>query len=377
MFQIIFTGDNIDQGRVKINDRLFTGFTSSSPWSFLNSGTTGFSLEISGATSLITNNQDSSSSAGNLFVGLNNTISGGGGYNFVSGQGNFLTNTNNSFVKGNDNNISGLLDCFISGDGNNIYGGSFVSLNSISNIIFSSNTINNNYMSIVGSNNIIIENQAASSNPINNFFTILNNSQFLSTADTEYTTILPGSGITMSGYVTNSAIFGINNSIGFGSDSQNDNIFIFGSGIAPSFSSGTTMSLSGTYINNICIDSGLILNNNSIITNNFFPNPNIQFDKNNVCFLSSSASFGNFNSSSTANSIKDGNHTGIFLIVWENLAQTNMQIVGDSSYFIDDYGFGSRWDIVSNINSANTIFCCYIPSGVNSGDQNKYIRYKG
>ena len=86
-----------------------------------------------------------------------------------------LTNTNNSFVKVNDNNISGLLDCFISGDGNNIYGGSFVSLNSISNIIFSSNTINNNYMSIVGSNNIIIENQAASSNPINNFFTILNN----------------------------------------------------------------------------------------------------------------------------------------------------------------------------------------------------------
>ena len=74
MYQLIFTGDNIDQGRVKINERLFTGFTASDKWVFLNSGTTGFSLEISAATSIATQNFDYSTIGNNIIVGHNNYV---------------------------------------------------------------------------------------------------------------------------------------------------------------------------------------------------------------------------------------------------------------------------------------------------------------
>jgi len=378
MFQLILTGDTIDQGRIKINSFLFTGITANGGWSSINSGANGFSIEMSGETSFTTGNQDTSTNSGNIIVGTGNTIFGSGGYNFVQGINNYIASSQNSFVNGIGNNLTAITDSFVFGKYNSIYGGNYIFINGL-NIVFSSNTLNNNYISILNSYENTFENQALSTNPINNYLTILNNSLVYFTADTQFVTILSSSATTISGTVTNSFVNGWNNNIGSGFTGINDNIYIFGSNITPSYSANTLVALSGTYVNSLCIEDSLLLNyNNQFVYTGLTANPNqpgleVDLNINNLVFLSSSAgtATGNYFSSISANTINCLLGSGLFFVNWENASAQNIGVSGDTNYFIDEYGYNSRWDLPSNTLSANTIFCNYSPV------LGKYFRYRG
>lgn len=362
MFKLIFTGDTIDDGRVKINERLFTGITANSPWMFINSGITGFSLEMSGITSLSTNNVDTSNSAGNIIIGLNNAINGTDGYNFIQGQNNSILNLKNSFIKGNGNDLAGLSNSFIFGNYNEMLSGNCITISPGSYVVFSSNTLNNNYVSILGSSNSILENQPLSLNPINNFLTILSNSLLKISADTEYLSILPGSGVTISGTVTNSSIAGAKNNIGTNSIGINDNIYIFGSGITPSVSSTTISALSGTYVNDLCIENQLTLNKKFIYQGDISSNnANLDFFISNIFYLIPNS--GNI----TVNDINNFENPSLFFSVCKVTGGTPT-ISGNPSDFREDY---NRWDMPSNVLGANVIFLTNFNSISNKS------RYKG
>ena len=373
----------MDQGRVKINDRLFTGITSYSPWNFINSGVTGFSLEVSGNTSSPNGNNDTSSSAGNLFVGTGNTVGGAGGYNFIQGINNSISNSKNSFISGTGNTISYLTDSFVFGENNKISSGNSITINPGTFIVFSSNTLNNNYASILGSKNVIIEKKPSSTTPQNNFLTVLSNSNLFTSADTNFVTALPGNNNVFSGSVSNSVIYGLNNMIGSGITTVNDNIYIFGNGISSILSAGTTIALSGTYINNLCIEDSLMLNYENIsISSSVGPGSSISaatdFTKNNVFLVGQSYHLFPVPGIATAQTLNNFfsssiNGSGLFFIVWADtsyMSHPGGTFIGNSSYFYDDF-YNNVFDIKSNIYSANTNFFTY------SNYLDKYIRYKG
>ena len=333
---------------------------------------------MSGETSTTTGNQDTSTNSGNIIIGTGNTISGSGGYNFIQGIDNYVASSENSFISGLNNNLTGLTDSFIFGNYNNIYSGNCIFVNG-SNIEFSSNTLNNNYISILSSYGNIFENQTVSTNPLNSYLTVLSNTLVYFTADTQFLTILSSSATTISGSVTNSFVNGWHNNIGSGFTGVNDNIYIFGSHIKPSYSANTLTALSGTYINSLCIEDSLSLNfDNQFIYTGLTSQPNqpglsVNLDLNNLIFLSSSAGTAseNYFSSISANTINCLSGTGLFFINWENTNGQNSGVSGDTNYFVDEYGYNSRWDMPSNTLSANTIFCNYSPI------LGKYIRYRG
>ena len=374
MIQYIFPLDTIDDGRKKINSLLFTGITPTGYWNFINSGTTGFSLEISGLTNTYpTNNLDNSSKKGNIIVGNANIISGDGGYNFVYGADNYLASSNNSSLGGQFNEATGVTNSFIFGLLNKIYSGTSILNISSSNVVFSSNTLNNNYVNLIGNNINIVEKHPSGLNPKNNYFTVLNNLVLYTSADTQFVSIMPGESNSLSGIVTNSSVFGSSNSIGvdYSTPSTNlnqDNIYIFGNSLTPILSATTTTPLSGTYINDLCIDKNLQLNKESLSVVIIDKIANTDFSKKNVYFVSPDNA-GTFASTATSNN-PPTDLNGLFFASWIN-GESGRSLSGSSSNFIDSYGANNRWDIESNPFSANTVFMTHLQIF------NKYIKYKG
>lgn len=374
MIQYIFPLDNIDEGRRKINNYLFTGISATGYWNFLNSGSTGFSLEISGLTSSFpTNNADTSSNSNNIIIGTGNTVSGVGGYNFVDGFNNIIASSYNSFIFGHQNVLSGLTDSFVFGSGNYVYRGSqmtFISTNST----ISSDTINNNYYSVLNSVSLNATKYPASINQRNTYFLSLNSSSARLSADTEFVSLLPGSSYTLSGTILNSTILGYSNSMGYeypvASNLNHDNIFIFGDSLKPWLSATTTTPLSGTYINDLCIEDSFIFNKTSISLDTINKTGNTNFNQKNLYFLSPTGA-GSAGLTALSEPLQNSSLTGIFMNLWINGVAGTKTLSGDSSIFIDTYGYNNRWDIPSNTLSANTVLLSYLPG------LNKYVKYKG
>ena len=379
MIQYIFPLDTIDEGRKKINNLLFTGITPTGYWSFINTGTTYFSLEVSGLTSSYpTENEDTTSLSRNVIVGSGNTLSGSGGFNFVQGFDNYVASSKNSFIGGNDNSITGLTNSFVFGTGIKIFSGNSITINPAFNVVFSSSTINNNYVSVLASETSIIQSLPSSSNKKQLYLSILNNQNLAISADTSFVTMMPGSSSIISGTVINSSVFGLSNKIGYNQTNvvtdNYDNIFIFGNTLSPVLSATTFTPLSGTYINDLCIEKGLTLNLNSVQMAQPPTTYNIEFEKFNNFLIYRPAgiptSTGDW--SVTANFPKNSSLlTGLFFISYYNQKLNYTTVAGDVSSFIDDYGYGSRWDMPSNTYSANTVFAAF------SQTNTKYIRYKG
>ena len=390
MFNLIYTGDTIDQGRKKINAMLFTGITANGYWSPLNSGATSVSLEFSALTdSYLSNNQDVSLISNNLIIGTNNILSGFGGYNFVNGDSNILFNITNSFISGYNNNVAGLSNSFIKGFNNQIYSGNYVTFIGSDNITINPNTLNNNYISILGSSDLNI--MGGATNKHLNYFTSLNNSGSSIFANCDYVTIMNGANNIISGTVKNVVIFGSNNLIGFNQNNATtynfENIYIFGNGIKPILSANTMQPLSGTYINDLCIENQLLLNHDNQtvgvgvypipVSPHPYPNPNpeLYFNKNNIGFITTARGTGqpNFASTATAVGLPHPSLSGLFFAVYKNSSNCVSSLVGDTSYFVDNYNgaYNGRWDIPSNRLSGNTVFMTKIP-GIN-----KFIKIKG
>lgn len=385
MFQYIYTGDSIDQGRVKINNLLFTGFTNGY-WDSLNSGSTGFSLQFSATNSSYTyNNVDTSSNSNNIFLGTGNTIIGSGGYNFIQGKNNTLKNLNFSYVQGQEIGLTGLTNSFVSGNNVLLYGGNNISILASPGISTNTQLTNLNFVSFLGSPG----NTLSSLNYVN-FLVSINSIANIISGNSNYSSFVNGTNNTISGNTKHLTVFGSNNIVGYNQNSTNktyQDIHIFGNGLMPLFSSDTISPLSGTYINDLCIEKELTLNHDSqIIGNGTYPvpsgyvypnpNPNILFDKKNVAILSTARGSGepNFPSTATVNLPANQSTSGLFFATYRNTANCISSLSGDPAYFIDKYNGvnNNRWDIPSNHLSANTVFMTYIPSPIN-----KYLKIKG
>jgi hypothetical protein len=389
MFQYIYTGDSIDQGRMKINSLLFTGFTEGY-WASINSGSTGFSLEFSATSaSYPLSNTDTSSNSNNIFIGNNNTIFGSEGYNFLQGQNNSLASSENSYAAGQNLILTGLSNSFIQGSDIKIYSGNSITVLGGEKIHLSAATLTNNYLTFLNNYNLSLQSLPSSSNKHINYLTIFGNTSLKISADCDCVSIINGDSNTLSGTVKNVSVFGSNNFIGYNQNATTKNyedIYIFGNGLSPLFSSDTISPLSGTYISDLCIENGLVLNHDSqIIGDGTYvvspgyvhpnPNPTILFDKKNVAILTTTrgAGMANFSSTATANLPANQGTSGLFFVTYKNSANCISSLSGDPTYFIDNYNGtnNGRWDIPSNHLSANTVFMTYIPSS------NKYIKIKG
>jgi hypothetical protein len=385
MIQLIFPLDSIDDGRKKINNLLFTGFTPEGYWSTLNSGTTGISMEFSATSNNnLLNNKDTSNLSNNLIIGNENIISGAGGYNFIQGKSNYLASSKNSFIFGNDNNLTGLTDSFVSGENLKIYSGNNISILGCEDLTISSNTTNNNFLTLISNYRSTIQGNTSSSNKKINYLTEITNKETKISADCQFVTLLSGENNIISGDVKNVLILGSNNKIGYNQSNSTtqtyQNIYVFGEGLNPILSADTLNTpLSGTYINDFCVENGLILNYDTLNINKptiFTPIIKfVDFQNKNLHLLYTS-SFGSSDAYTiTANTPFNSDLTGIYFATYQFIpAFLNTPIEslsGSSSYFIDDYGFNNRWDIPSNFNSANTVFMTYVTGG------KKYIKYKG
>jgi hypothetical protein len=381
MFQYIYTGDSIDQGRMKINSLLFTGFTEGY-WASINSGSTGFSLEFSATSaSYPLSNTDTSSNSNNIFIGNNNTIFGSEGYNFLQGQNNSLASSENSYAAGQNLILTGLSNSFIQGSDIKIYSGNSITILGGEKIHLSAATLTNNYLTFLNNYNLSLQSLPSSSNKHINYLTIFGNTSLKISADCDYVSIINGDSNTLSGTVRNVSIFGSNNSIGYNQNATTKNyedIYIFGNGLSPLFSSDTMSPLSGTYISDLCIENGLALNYDRqtigkgtyviSIGGHAYPNPNpvMFFDKKNVGILSTVRGIGelNFSSTATANLPANQSTSGLFFATYRNTANCISSLSGDPTYFIDNYNGtnNGRWDIPLNHLSANTVFMTYMPA---------------
>jgi len=375
MIQFIFPYDSIDDGRKKIDSTFFSGYTSNGYWKSLNSGNTGFSLEFTASTAGISNNNtDTSTNSNNIIIGNSNTIIGSGGYNFLKGKNNLISGSSFSYVDGELNRVSGITNSFVFGRNFTVSGATNSAfINILDSNIYPEFKIN--YGTLFGGG--AYEFHGENSLSTNNFLLGINTLGSYITGETNYFTTLNGLSFSTSGDVKNCLIAGTLNNIGYNypvsSNGSHENIFIFGSGITPSLSATSTTSLSGTYVNSICIENALRFNKklSNVIS---FVTAQTNFIKYNFYQVSAalgakmvatSEPIGNLFHNSTTGS-------GMFFIMYQNpYPGLGGTLSGDSSSFVDDYGYNNRIDISTNLYSANTAFYGY------SDNLQKYIKYKG
>ena len=203
--QLIFPLDSIDEGRKKINSIFFTGNSAFGYWNEFNAGITRPpSLEITGLTvSNPTLNTDFSSAGGSLFIGYGNSLGGSSGYTLVHGLFNSGT-TRNSALIGYGNTAFTVNNSFIQGSYNIIRGNYINSISGFENV-FSSSTINNNYVNFVSSSNMAIT-RFGSGTQRHNFLNIFSSDLNFVSAHTEYVTMLSSENCILSGTVLNAHI---------------------------------------------------------------------------------------------------------------------------------------------------------------------------
>ena len=198
------------------------------------------------------------------------------------------------------------------------------------------------------------------------------------TGKTNYLSCLNGREYSISGDVKNSFIAGAYNNIGHkysvASNGAHENIFIFGSGITPSLSATSITSLSGTYINSLCIEDKLIFNKKNASPPMLSTVVTTDFDKYNLYKVDNAIGNDLTATSKTLSNLFHSSTTGsgmFFITYFDSSGSFGGSFSGQSISFVDDYGYNNKIDMQSNLYSANTAFYGY------SNNLNKYIKYKG
>ncbi len=375
MIQFIFPYDSIDEGRKKINSTFFSGYTPNGYWKSLNSGNTGFSLEFTASTAGVSNNNtDTSNNSNNIIIGNSNEIIGDGGYNFLKGKSNLIKNSSFSYVDGELNRVSGITNSFVFGKNFTVSGATNSAFINIQNSTVSPE-FEINYGTLFGGVGYNFFGQNSLSK--NNFLLGINSKSSYITGNTNYFTTLNGSFFNASGDVKHCVVTGVLNNIGYNypiaSNGSHENIYIFGSGITPSLSATSTTSLSGAYVNSICIENALRFNKKTATIQTLSKIASTNFDKNNLYQVTGRSSYNATAFSNTLDKIYHSSTTGsgLFFIVYFDDTYVGGTLSGSSSSFIDNYGYNNRIDISTNLYSANNAFYGY------SHNLQKYIKYKG